>query len=127
MDKIIEPKAKPSHAINMNSILYDVDGNIMKDSFNAPEGTLFKDLPSLTLGAAVHHALLVKWPDERDLPWDRQFARGQRAYELRNNPEAEIESGELTVIKTLLAKMYGPLQLMVMIPLLDPAAKPGKI
>jgi hypothetical protein len=48
------------------------------------------------------------------------------AQSLRSNTEAEIESGDLTLIKTLLGKTYGVTVIMAAIPLLDPAAKPGK-
>ena len=91
MDGMTEPKTKPSHAIDMTSIILNMDGEVERDGFNQTDDTPRKNWPPLTLGAAVHHALLIKWPDERDLPWDRQFARGLRAQELRNNPAAEIE------------------------------------
>jgi hypothetical protein len=113
--------------IDMTVLLHDEHGRPIPDIVEMTDGQTPANCPSLTLGAAVAHALFASYPDEQSLGWERKFARGSLAQSLRDNPEAEIESGDLTLIKTLLGKMYGVAVIMAAIPLLDPAARPGKI
>ena len=77
----------------------------------------------LTLGAAALHALLTNYPDERDLPGEEKWRRGKLADKVSVGGNVDLSLDEMSKIKTLIGKMYGPTVIMRAWPLLDPTLK----
>ena len=74
----------------------------------------------LTLGAACRHALCSNFQDEPQLSGEERFERGLLAYKIKQgNPE--LSSENISLIKRLLGKLYGPEVILTSWSLLDPA------
>ena len=118
--------APPGHTIDMTMVLQDEAGKPAKDTLvsEAKGDRDCANCPNLTLGAAVAHSLFATYPDERELSGEDKWARARLAQRVKEDKAAALTANEVTLIKRLLAKAYGPIVLLQAYPVLDPNAKP---
>lgn len=120
--------AEPPRPIDMTVVLRDTAGQTIPDATLAT-----KDDPAcakcaaLTLGAAAAHALFASYPDERELSYEMKWARGALAARIELDKAAVLTAPELALVERLIGKLYTPLVVTAVMPLLDPAAKPAEI
>lgn len=74
---------------------------------------------SLTLSAACRHALCSNFPDETQLSGEDRFERGLLAYKIKQG-DCDLSPENITLIKKLLGKLYGPEIILASWQLLDP-------
>jgi hypothetical protein len=102
--------------IDFSKSLMDYEGRPLSADVNSEE--------HLTLGAASIRALVVNYDDERNLSPQDKFKRGELAHRIHNATTLELKSDEITLIKNLIGKAYGPLVIFRAWPLLDAAETP---
>jgi hypothetical protein len=107
--------------INFTQELFDFDSHPIRDDI-AMQANGGKPI-SLTLGRACSHALCAVFEDERNLSGEEKFERGMLAVEVRDNAAAELKAEKITLIKKVVAKLYGPIVVYRAYPLLDPTEK----
>ena len=98
--------------INFDTVLLGLDGEPIKSP--KPDG----GLESATLCAVARNALLARYQDEQNLSGQEQYHR----YELAKNAKGETEwvSDDVTLLKRLIAKLYGPLVIGPAFDLIEP-------
>src|SRR5580698_10714579 len=97
-----------SQPIDMTVTLHDDNGHALKDPMDAtPDDPKCTHCRDLTLGRAAAHALFGSYPDERNLSGDEKWARGLLAERMKDAPKAELSAEEVTLLKKLIAEMYG--------------------
>ena len=117
-----------SQPIDMTVVLHDDNGRALKDPMDAtPDDPKCAHCRDLTLGRAAAHALFGSYPDERSLSGDDKWARGLLAGRIRDAKKAELSAEEVTLLKKLIAEMYGPVVIVQAFPALDPNALPPKV
>lgn len=125
--------------IDMTTVLKGEDGRPAKDALASKEdgapclspatkerGASMEACPSLTLGHAAQHALMITLPDDK-LTGEQKWSYGVLAERIKNNPHASLSAAEVTVIKKRLGEIYDAAVLMQAYPLLDPNAKPPEV
>ena len=120
--------------------LKDLDGKVFSDQIAMQTGGYYIRLAAwqndpktnkepkqidLTLGAASRHALCSTFNDEKELSGEDKFERGMLASRIKRNDGA-LSAEEITLVKRLLGKLYGPEVIISAWPLLDPAVKDKK-
>ena len=118
--------------VDMTTVLLSDEGAPIKDAYERKTAEAQADpdcdkCPPLTLGHAAAHALFTSFRDEDTLSPEQRWARGALAERIKNEKAAELSSEEVSVIKRLIGKLYGPLIIMRAFPLLDPNAKPERV
>lgn len=114
--------------INFTVVLQGDDGGPACDQFYAtksdPQGCNHR----LTLGDAAAHALSAMLGDQdRQMAADVKFAYGLLGNRVKDAKAAVLTSGEISVIKERIAKLYSPGIVAQAFPLLDPASKPADL
>lgn len=103
--------------IDFSQVLYAVDG---KTALRTGE----KDAPELTLRDVAVMALVRPYDDERNLPPQKTFERGVLAQRIqRAQRPLKLRSEEVSQLKDLIAKAFGPAVTVAAWPMLDPAMK----
>lgn len=120
--------AHPPGEIDMTHVLVDDNGKPVIDLLMRDQGDPdCKLCGSLTLGAAIAHALTWTSEEDKNLTWEQRFARGFLAKKIRNDPKAKLSAGEVSVIERLLSRLYGAQILEQAISILDPGLQPPTI
>lgn len=79
-----------------------------------------KNKPDLTLGEAIYAALMINYPDEKDVTGEEKFKRGDLAQRIRTNNDYQLNPGEeLALVKKLVGKLYGTSLVYAIYPLID--------
>lgn len=126
--------ASPAAAIDFTQVLLNEEGCPFKNSFTTARGTYTvgkpecaeqyapedKNRPDLTLGEAIRAALVISYPDEKDVSGEVKFKRADLARRLRTNSDYTPTSEEVTMMKNLTGKLYGPSLVYTIFPLIDP-------
>ena len=108
--------------IRLDKVLSDNDGNPLADPWASAEPK-----PPLTVGRLLIAALIAPHEGETNLSGDAKFARGVLAMSLRDQDSVDITVEELAVVIRLVKAFGTPLLLAQIIPILDPAAQPGRL
>ena len=95
--------------------------------FKQLDGTEFKDstgkVVPLTLRAAAETALMASYPDEQNLSGQEKLKRYILATKIEKATKTlDLTTDEVTLLKTLIAKAYGPLVVGEAWAVLDPAS-----
>ncbi|MBV9971363.1 MAG: hypothetical protein JO228_15380 [Xanthobacteraceae bacterium] len=104
--------------IDFTVALSDLDGVAISDGSDAKA--------SFTLGAAAVRALVISYEDERNLSAEEKFKRGELATRIHGATKLSLKAEDVTLLKKLIGKAYGPLIVFRAWPLLDAAEAPGK-
>lgn len=100
--------------IDFSQVLTGVDGAELKEAADKP----------LTLRSAAVLALVAAYEDERQLDSREKFTRGVLAQRIhRATKPIDLKSDEVTKLKALVGKAFGPAVLVAAWPMLDPAEK----
>lgn len=112
--------ATPALAIDFSAKLTDSDGQSVKVCVDPrPAAECGKEV-EMTLGVAVRNALYQSYPDERELSGDEKFKRAELAQALVGASEIKVKAEDISLMKKLVAKLYGPLIVYRAWQLLDP-------
>jgi hypothetical protein len=104
--------------IDFTAALHDLDGVAISDGSDAK-------VP-FTLGGAAVRALVISYEDERNLSPEEKFKRGELATRIHGATSLSLKSEDITLLKKLIGKAYGPLIVFRAWPLLDAAEAPAK-
>lgn len=74
----------------------------------------------LTLGLVCRHALSANFQDEQGVAAEKKFERGMLAYKIAKGEIQALSAEEITLIKPLIGKFYGPVVVLRAFMLLDP-------
>ena len=96
--------------------LTDLDGKTIDD------GT--PDHKPFTLGRAAIVALITTYPDESGLKDIDKFKRAELASKINRDPHLVLSSEEITLVKMMIGKAFGPVVVYKAWPLLDGSIKP---
>ena len=99
--------------IDFTTVISDLDGGAISDGSEAR-------MP-FTLGSAAVRALVIPYEDERNLSPEEKFKRGELAARIHAATSLCLKSEEITLLKKLIGKAYGPLIVFRAWPLLDAA------
>jgi hypothetical protein len=114
--------------VDMTTVMTDENGAAIKDEWTRGTDKDCSHCPSLTLGAAVSHALCNTLPDERnDVPGDQKWAWCAVGARVRSDPSAKLTGAETDLIYRRLSKMYSGIVLLKAMPLIDPNHKVPEI
>ncbi len=104
--------------IDFTVALSDLDGVAISDGGDAKA--------PFTLGAAAVRALVISYEDERNLSPEEKFKRGELATRIYGATSLSLKAEDVTLLKRLIGKAYGPLIVFRAWPLLDAAETPAK-
>jgi hypothetical protein len=104
--------------IDFTVALNDLDGVAISDGGEAKA--------TFTLGSAAVRALVIPYEDERNLSPEEKFKRGELAARIHGATTLSLRAEEITLLKKLIGKAYGPLIVFRAWPLLDAAETPAK-
>lgn len=104
----------PAPAIDFAHVLTGLDGKPL------PAGDADHPAELLTLGFAATRALCIAYPDEANVAPEDKLKRGMLALRIEADPHARLTAEEISTVKKLIAKAYGPLVVARAWPLLDP-------
>lgn len=97
------------------------------DFDNAPASACPPSEPAcgkvLTLSDVAVASLMGAFPDERDLSGDEKIKRFALAMRVRNAKDATLTAEEISLLKKLIGKAYGPLVVGRAYPMIDPGEK----
>jgi hypothetical protein len=104
--------------IDFTVALGDLDGVAISDGSDTK-------VP-FTLGSAAVRALVISYEDERNLSPEEKFKRGELATRIHGATSLSLKAEDVTLLKKLIGKAYGPLIVFRAWPLLDAAETPAK-
>jgi len=110
--------------VNFSTVLRDIRGDKepIKETPDSPDGKIKgKDF---TLAAACCTALLNQYQDEQNLAGTEKAKRYKLATKVVDGGEQDVSSEDITELKKLIAKAFGPLVVGQAFDILDPEAKP---
>jgi hypothetical protein len=81
----------------------------------------------LTLGEATYRALCVGGGNDREANWEQKWAWCKLGERMRYDARAMPTAAETKQIADHIGAMYGPLVIIVAMPLIDPNRKPPEI
>ena len=110
--------------IDFTAVLTDQDGIALTDCIKLGDDDpkKCKEVP-FTLGRASIRALTAKWPDEQNLDGREQFARADLGMRVYKSDSVALSSEDITLLKRLIAKAYGPMIIYRAWKILDPSAE----
>jgi len=111
--------------VDVTTQLKELDGTMMITGKRACVtcGQVVGNMEPMTVCLAATRALAFAHRDEQDLPGDKKVERWHLALKLIDAGEPDLSVEELTLIKKLVGKMYGPVVVGQVWAILDP---PGK-
>ncbi len=80
-----------------------------------------------TVGWACVEALLATYEDEKNLGGEEKIKRHKIAVKIHGKPEVDLKAEEITKIKNLVGKAFGPLIVGRVFEILDPEPVDEKI
>ena len=102
--------------VRFDKALRDMDGNELHDKVPSGEkNVLGQDImidgPVATLGAVSVNALVATYQDEQRLSGEDKVKRWELAMRIKKLPSgaADLTAEEVALIKSLIAKAYGPI------------------
>jgi len=104
--------------INFSAIVTDQDGAPILDCVGA--GCTG---PPLTLGSAAMRALVATFEDDKNLPGEEKFKRGELALRVYKGGTVDLSAEDVALIKKQMAKGYGPIVVLRTWKLIDPESK----
>lgn len=115
------PPPEAGRLVDFSAVLTDEHERPIKDQLPGADPKA-----DLTLGLAAAHALFQIYPDEPSVTVEMKFKRAALAMRLLDaKGPIDVDAGDIDLIKRLVGKLYGPLIIYRILPLLDPpAAKP---
>lgn len=81
--------------------------------------------PDLTLGLVVYHALLMTFQEDK-FTGEQKQQRGDLARRVRAAKDTMLTADEVVLAKQAVGKLWNPLVISIVFPLLDPATAPKK-
>lgn len=103
---------------DFSTVITDLDGEPIPDSLDGKPDDAHRNL---TLGFACRHALCCNFPDERDVAGEEKFRRAKLAFDIAEGGAGTLRAEDITLIKKLIGKLYGPIIVYRAYALLDPA------
>lgn len=76
----------------------------------------------LTLGRVVSHSLMAQEQGEQ-LSGEDKFSRGYLAFKVRDCSDCEVKAEEIALMKKQAAKLYSPIVIYRIFPMLDQSEK----
>ena len=104
--------------IDFTAVLNDLDGAAISDGGETKS--------AFTLGSAAVRALVIPYEDERNLSPEEKFKRGELAARIHGATSLSLKAEDVTLLKKLIGKAFGPLIVFRAWPLLDAAETPAK-
>jgi hypothetical protein len=116
---LLAPLPASAATVDFSTVMTDMDGQ--------PLPTSQTDKTPVTLGTVADTALLNSFPDEKDISGDEKVHRFTLAVMVKSG-KVELTAENITLIKTVIAKAYGPLIVGRAWAILDPkpAEEPKK-
>ena len=111
-------------ALDLTTPITDVDGTPAVDQLSPHKGVKCgetADFDCLTIGRAITHALLFSYKDEQPSGEDK-FRRGELARKIIGADKIDFTATQVTEIKPLVGKLYGPWTIVQIYNALDPSA-----
>jgi hypothetical protein len=100
--------------VGFDKELVDMNDNVLKMQVPSGEKNLMGqdiiiDGPNMTLGRAAIEALLAQFQDETGITGEEKLKRFDLAMRVRNDACGDFPIDDISMIKKLIGKAYGPL------------------
>jgi hypothetical protein len=106
--------------IDFSALVTDMDGTPIPDCV----GNDCTNKPPLTLRTLAIRVLTANFPDEeKTLSGEDKFKRGELALRIHKSEKANLTAEDVSLVKRLVGKAYGPLVVLKAWSLLDPSQK----